>query len=105
MTFIKNNSYLLLIMVLCISFAFIGTKKLENDVVFEEITVSEGDTLWGLSVHYAENMPTEKWIKKVMKLNNLSSATIQMGVELKMPLIKTNNSKDRKYLFSKSSRG
>ena len=45
----------------------------------------------GLSVHYAENMPTEKWIKKVMKLNNLSSATIQMGVELKMPLIKTNN--------------
>ena len=33
-------------------------------LVFEEITISEGDTLWGCLSHYAENMPTEKWIKE-----------------------------------------
>ena len=88
MTFIKNNSYLLLIMVLCITFSFIGTKKIGTEVVFEEITVLEGDTLWGLSAQYGQNIPMEKWIEKVIALNNLSSAKIQIGNELKLPIIK-----------------
>lgn len=105
MTFIKNNCYLLTIMLLCITFALIGTKKLENNNVFEEITVVEGDTLWGLSTHYADNIPIDKWIGKVMKLNNLSSATIQIGDELKMPLIKSLNRDDRDNDLAKLASG
>ncbi|WP_438317838.1 cell division suppressor protein YneA [Sporosarcina sp. FA9] len=88
MTFIKNNSYLLLIFALCITFSFMGTKKIGNEPPFEEIIVSEGDTLWGLSVYYSENIPNKEWIQKVMQLNNLSSTNLQIGDDLKMPIIK-----------------
>lgn len=89
MTFIKNNSYLLLIMVLCLTFAFIGTKKLEKDIAYDEITVSEGDTLWDLSIQYGENMSTEQWIAQVKKLNNLTSTKIIAGNDLKLPVTNT----------------
>lgn len=90
MTFIKNNSYLLLIMGLCLLFALIGTKKVEQDVVFDEITIVEGDTLWELSERYGENMSPEQWITQVKELNNLTSATIIAGEELKLPRIDTS---------------
>ncbi|MCZ2258739.1 cell division suppressor protein YneA [Sporosarcina sp. G11-34] len=92
MTFIKNNSYLLLILVLCITFSFIGTKKIGADFAVEEVTISEGDTLWGLSVQYGDNISSEKWIEQVMKLNNLTSVNIQIGHDLKIPRV---NAMDR----------
>jgi len=88
MTFVKNNSYLLLIIALCITFSFIGTKKIGVEPTFEEIIVSEGDTLWGLSDYYSENIPKKQWIQKVMQLNNLSTTNLQIGEDLKMPIIK-----------------
>lgn len=88
MTFIKNNSYLFLIIGLCFLFAYAGTIKSQSSKVYEEITVSKGDTLWGLALQYADNKPTDKWIEEVMKLNNLSSATIITGEELRLPSMK-----------------
>ena len=85
MQFIQKNNYLLFVLTLCILFMVIGTKKMGNEVNYEKITVTEGDTLWGYSVQYAENMPTEKWIQEIVKLNNLSSTTIRVGEELRIP--------------------
>ena len=36
-----------------------------------------------------QNMSTEKWIKEVMKLNDLSSATIKKGEDLLLPAVRT----------------
>jgi LysM repeat protein len=91
MTFIKNNSYLLLIFGLCVIFAIVGTLKSSSTIDYEEVTVSEGDTLWGLAVRYAENKPTEKWIAEVKKMNDLSSVTIIAGEELRIPSVRKVN--------------
>ena len=66
MPFIKNNSYLLLVVAVCIIYAIIGLSKVENDVEYEQVVVFEGDTLWGYSVKYANsNVPAEQWIKDI----------------------------------------
>lgn len=95
MTFVKNNSYLLLIIALCITFSFIGTKQIGSEPAFEEIIISEGDTLWGLSVYHSEDMPKKQWIQKVMQLNNLSTTNLRIGDDLKMPMIKKVKDENR----------
>ncbi|MBO0585699.1 LysM peptidoglycan-binding domain-containing protein [Sporosarcina sp. E16_8] len=89
MTFIKRNSYVVLIIVLCMVFAIIGVNKYEKEQTVTKITIIEGDTLWGLANHYSENMALDKWIKEVMKLNDLSSATIKKGEDLLLPAART----------------
>ncbi len=88
MTFIKNNSYALFIVILCIGFAIIGVSKYGNEQAVTTITITEGDTLWGLAYRHSENMPAEKWIKEVMKLNDLSTATIKKGEDLLLPAVR-----------------
>ena len=86
MPFIKNNSYLLLVVAVCIIYAIIGLSKVENDVEYEQVVVAEGDTLWGYSVKYANsNVPADQWIKDIINLNNLTTTTIRVGEELKIP--------------------
>lgn len=85
MKIIKNNSYLLLIIVFCLIFTILNVNKAGNEVAYEKVIVSEGDTLWGYSLEYANNVPTDKWIKEVVNLNKLSSTTIEVGKELQIP--------------------
>ena len=85
MQLIKNNSYLLLVIVLCLIFTILGVNKAGNEVAYEKVIVAEGDTLWGYSLEYANNVPTDKWIKEVINLNKLSSTTIEIGKELQIP--------------------
>lgn len=71
---------------LCVIFAFIGTKKTEGHIIeYEKITVAEGDTLWSYSKQYAENVPPHKWIQEIVKVNNLSSTHIRAGEEIRIP--------------------
>ncbi len=91
MTFIKKNSYVLLIIVLCMGFAIIGVNKYEKDQVTTKITITEGDTLWGLANHHSKNMSADKWVKEVIKLNDLSSATIKKGEDLLLPTERKTN--------------
>ena len=86
MTFIKNNSYLLLAFALFILFSFITIKKLEREGAYEQIIVAEGDTLWAYSKEYAEGIPIEKWIDEIISVNNLSSDTIRTGEKLRIPV-------------------
>ncbi|KAA0966436.1 LysM peptidoglycan-binding domain-containing protein [Sporosarcina sp. ANT_H38] len=88
MNFIKNNSYVVLIIVLCMGFAIIGSSKYGNEQTVTKITISEGDTLWGLANHHSENMSADKWIKEVIKLNDLPSATIKKGEDLLLPAVR-----------------
>lgn len=89
MTFIKNNSYIILLIFLCMGFAIIGVTKSVKEQTVTEITVMEGDTLWGLALHHAENNSREQWMKEVMRLNNLTTATINMGENLLLPTVRT----------------
>lgn len=86
MTFIKNNSYLLVAFALFILLSLVTIKKLEQEVVYEQRIVAEGDTLWAYSQEYAGNMPTEKWIDEIIGLNNLTSDTIKTGEKLRIPV-------------------
>jgi LysM repeat protein len=70
-------------------FAIIGVRKYEKEQTVTKITITEGDTLWGLAYDHSENMSTEKWIKEVIKLNDLSSATIKKGEDLLLPAVRT----------------
>ena len=66
MKFIKNNSYLLLVVAVCILFTLIGLSKMSNDMEFDKVVVVEGDTLWAYSLKYATgNIPNDKWIKDI----------------------------------------
>lgn len=86
MPIIKNNSYLLLVVAVCIIYTIIGLSKVENEVTFEKVVVAEGDTLWGYSSKYAtSNVPADQWIKDIINLNNLTTTTIRVGEELKIP--------------------
>lgn len=85
MNFIKNNNYILFVMVLCIIFSIACIKKLEQEVTYEYIKVVEGDTLWDYSREYAEAIPTDKWIHEIVELNDLSSTTIRAGDEIRIP--------------------
>ncbi|MFS0574141.1 LysM peptidoglycan-binding domain-containing protein [Sporosarcina sp. 179-K 3D1 HS] len=91
MAFIKNNSYILLIFVICISATLIGTYKLAKEQAYTEVTITEGDTLWGLASLYAsDNMTKEQWIREVITMNDLSDTTIIKGDTLRMPVEEVN---------------
>lgn len=92
MTFIKNNSYFFVLFILCLSFTIIGVNNLEKEEAYVEVTVSEGDSLWALAHHHADNRPVNEWIEDVMKMNDLTTSTIHPGTELRLPtLLKLRN--------------
>jgi len=87
MTFIQKYGFILLILLLCTAFTIAGVIKETKSVSdsFIEITISEGDTLWGLAKNYSEKDKPTKWIAKVMELNDMQSTTIKSGETLKLP--------------------
>ncbi len=89
MTFIKNNSYILLLIFLCMGFAIIGATKSVKEQMVAEITVMEGDTLWALALHHAVDISKDQWMTEVMRLNNLTTVTIKSGEDLLLPTVRT----------------
>jgi len=58
-------------------------RSASNSVI--EVTVAEGDTLWGLAQDYSGKDHPKKWIAKVMELNEMHSTTIRTGETLILP--------------------
>ncbi|WP_432359198.1 cell division suppressor protein YneA [Sporosarcina sp. UB5] len=89
MTFIQKYGFILLIVFLCTAFTIVGVlkeaKAASNSYI--EVTIEEGDTLWGLAQDYSTKDHPTKWITKVMKLNDLHSTTIITGETLKLPKV------------------
>ncbi|MCG7378457.1 MULTISPECIES: cell division suppressor protein YneA [Paenibacillus] len=61
----------------------------ENDLLpGGKIAVSEGDTLWSISVDYKpESMDTRVYIEAIKQVNQLQSTTIRAGQVLVLPQI------------------
>ena len=60
MTFIKNNSYVLLIFVLCMGFAIIGVNKYDKEANESwKLQLLKGIHFGGSPYHHSENMSTE----------------------------------------------
>jgi LysM repeat protein len=49
------------------------------------ITVSSGETLWGLAADYSKDVSQREWIAEMVELNNLTSNDIQPGQRLALP--------------------
>lgn len=86
MSFIKNNHYLLFALALFIVFSFVIFQKLEEEVSYQQVVVSQGDTLWTYSKEYGENVPIEQWIDEVVRINELTTTTIKTGEKLRIPV-------------------
>ncbi|WP_255367971.1 LysM peptidoglycan-binding domain-containing protein [Psychrobacillus sp. OK032] len=87
----KENYFITLF--LGLSVAFMMTLIISHTLSTEqhsEITIENGDSLWGLANRFATDEPKEAWIKKVMVMNNLQSSHIQAGAMLVIPEVKDN---------------
>ena len=87
MTFIQKYGFILLIVFLCTAFTIAGIVKEAKSASpsFVEITIADGDTLWGLAQDYSKKDHPKKWIAKVMELNDMQSTMIKSGDTLKLP--------------------
>jgi len=52
---------------------------------FEYVTVSAGQTLWGLAESLAPNTNPQDWMQEVVNLNNLSSTDLIPGQRIAVP--------------------
>ena len=52
---------------------------------FEYVTVSAGQTLWGLAESLAPNTNPQDWMQDVVNLNNLSSTDLIPGQRIAVP--------------------
>ncbi|MFC5603149.1 cell division suppressor protein YneA [Sporosarcina koreensis] len=91
MTFIQKYGFILLIVFLCTAFTLAAVMKEAKtaSTSFVELTIAEGDTLWGLAQDYSGKDQPTKWIAKVMELNDMQSTTIRTGETLKLPEIES----------------
>lgn len=91
MSFIQKYGFILLIVFLCSAFTILGVMKEAKSATdsFVEITISEGDTLWGLAQDHSQTEHSTKWIAKVMDLNDMQSTTIKSGETLKLPMMES----------------
>ncbi|MCM3637792.1 LysM peptidoglycan-binding domain-containing protein [Sporosarcina luteola] len=89
MTFIQKYGFILLIIFLCTAFTLVGVMKevKSASTSFVEVTITEGDTLWGLAKDYSSDEHSEKWIAKVMEMNGMQSTMIKSGEILKLPKV------------------
>lgn len=52
---------------------------------FHYLTVSAGQTLWGLAETHAKGQDPREWIASVVDLNNLTTNQLQPGQRLALP--------------------
>jgi hypothetical protein len=52
---------------------------------FEYVTISAGQTLWGLAESMAPNTNPQDWMQEVVNLNNLTSTDLIPGQRIAVP--------------------
>ena len=85
MTFIQKYGYILMIFVVSATFSVAGVMKEKTSDATVEIQIVEGDTLWALAQNFSEDGKPDKWIREVLKMNDMESTDIKSGATLKMP--------------------
>ncbi|MEY4451551.1 MAG: hypothetical protein RLZZ380_672 [Actinomycetota bacterium] len=78
---------LVLAMILAVSFVSgnASASASKSNVQFDYVTVSAGQTLWGLAKSHAKNESQRDWIAELVELNNLTSTDLQPGQKLALP--------------------
>lgn len=82
---IKENYYFIVLLAVCVSFAWFQLDRLSTEEEYVEIVINEGDTLWGLAADYSEQMSVDHWISEVRQLNGLAADEIKTGESLRLP--------------------
>ena len=52
----------------------------------QQVSVSTGDSLWGLAAEYAPERDPREVIVDIMELNNLKDAVVPAGAQLYIPV-------------------
>lgn len=82
--------------VIAITFLLTKATLSHNDkekIDYATISVAQGDTLWQIATNQQQNNPyfTEKDVRFIVselrKINNLNNCNLQVGQELKVPII------------------
>ena len=60
----------------------VGVSQVES---FEYITITSGDTLWGVAETYAPDRDPRDFIADIVALNNLSDSVVDAGMRLALP--------------------
>ncbi|MDB5083675.1 MAG: LysM peptidoglycan-binding protein [Bacilli bacterium] len=66
------------------SFLLINQPAAEGSAPLQTILVQPGDTLWSLAADYSSGMDPREWVNETMRINHLSSSTIQAGFHLQI---------------------
>ena len=79
--------------ILCVAaFLVMGFTLMPNkasDVMLETVSVSPGDTLWGIAIkHPVDSLTTKETVAYIKEINNLSGTGLAAGIELRVPLSK-----------------
>lgn len=91
MSFLKKNSYTIILIVLSISSALIiSTMGSPDHELYQKIEVSKGETIWLYAEKYSENTKLSKkeFVKWIQEENNIANGTIYEGQELILPIEK-----------------
>ncbi|NLJ84016.1 MAG: LysM peptidoglycan-binding domain-containing protein [Halanaerobiaceae bacterium] len=84
----KNSFKMISIMILLafiLVFLTISTKG-SKPIVYKNITIKEGDTLWSIVREYNDKeMDPRKMISEIKKINNLKDVVLRPGQTIKVP--------------------
>ena len=80
---------ILLALAMILAIAFVSGNAIASatkaDIKFNYVTVTEGQTLWGLAAHYSKDQSQREWIASLVELNNLTATELQPGQKLALP--------------------
>src|SRR5690606_16491472 len=78
-----NFSILLLVGLILLSFTLLHMKTTTTQM--DQITVTDGDTLWTLAAQYVDAEERTEWINTVIAMNFMTTSTIEVGQNLSIP--------------------
>ncbi|GLC87247.1 cell division suppressor protein YneA [Lysinibacillus piscis] len=87
MKWFKKNTHITILVATCLLFAAYLFITDPGDVIYEEIQIQYGDSLWSLAEEYRGKMSTDDWIHLVKKENELSNMQIIAGKSLVVPVV------------------
>jgi len=80
--FFGITAAVLLIVFIC---TYVSSAHAYKEKSYKIIRIEKGDTLWEIAVRYKKQGDIRKYIRELMKVNNLKDGTIYAGDQLLIP--------------------
>ncbi len=85
---IKSRNILIIVILLTIILISVVITSYSNKaVVYKEIKIQKGQTLWNIAAKYSTNKDPRKLIYQMKKINGIEDSIIQPGEVIKVPVI------------------